>query len=48
MATETLIVGIINLLAGILILVIKGSIRFIVGTYLVLTGILMILIPLLS
>lgn len=47
MVSETLIVGIINVLVGILILAIEGSLRFIVGGYLLLTGILMVVLPLL-
>ncbi|MGM5484202.1 MAG: DUF3096 domain-containing protein [Nanobdellota archaeon] len=43
MAVEIITVGIINLVAGILILAIKGSLRFIVGGYLLLTGLVMLL-----
>jgi hypothetical protein len=46
MATETLWVGLINLLAGILILAIRGSLRFIVGGYLLITGLLMVIVAL--
>jgi hypothetical protein len=44
MATETLWVGLINLLAGILILAIPGSLRLIVGGYLLITGLLMVVV----
>ena len=47
MAVETVIVGMINLFAGILILGVKGSLRLIVGGYLLLTGALMLLLTLL-
>jgi len=46
MVTETLIVGLINLIAGILILSIRGSLRFIVGGYLLLTGVIMVVLQL--
>ncbi len=48
MVSETLVVGILNVLVGILILAVEGSLRFIVGGYLLLAGILMIMIPLLA
>lgn len=47
MAIETVVVGLINLVAGILILAIRGSLRFIVGAYLLLTGAVMVLMALL-
>ena len=46
MVSETLIVGLVNLIAGILILAIPGSLRVIVGGYLLLAGALMVILPL--
>ena len=46
MATETLWFGLVNLLAGILILAIPGSLRLIVGAYLLITGLIMVVIAL--
>lgn len=40
MALNVLVLPIITLLAGILILVIPGSLRFLVGGYLIIIGIL--------
>jgi hypothetical protein len=48
MVTESVIVGIINVLVGLFILLIEGSLRFIVGGYLLLTGLIMVIIPLLG
>ena len=48
MVSETLLVGILNLVAGIIILAVRGSLRFIVGGYLLIAGLLMILVPMLG
>ena len=46
MAFETILMGLVNLLAGILILAIPGSLRAIVGGYLLLSGALIVLLAL--
>lgn len=48
MAAETLLVGLINVIVGFIILTFKASLRIIVGGYFLLTGLLMVLVPLLS
>ena len=47
MAIDTLIIGLINLIAGVLILLFPAALRVIVGTYLLLSGVITIFVYLL-